>query len=178
MQHWYSGWWSAPVVSPFEPIQWQPDTDFKWMPTNVGVAEIRGIESNCTFRTSENRFYFKVGHTWMQAEDITKGTQTKGKKLIFRPEVKYDFQTGFKIRPIYVNINYCYVNRQFRDSNNSDTCPAHHLFNGNLGINYSFQEFQFDLKFQAYNIFNKEIEIFSGYPLPGREFRISIGIKY
>jgi len=159
-------------------IQWQPDSDFKWMPTNVGTAVMRGIENSCTFRTAENQFYFKASHTWMRAENKTANSPFKGNRLIFRPETKYDLQAGLNTHQFYFNLNYRYVDQQFRTNENSNTCPVYHLLNGNIGFTYPLKDIQLDIKLQTYNIFNKKIEVFEGYPLPGREFRISAGIKY
>jgi len=159
-------------------IQWQPDLDYKWMPTNVGTAEIMGLENSCTFREPENKFYFKITHTWMHAKDITPNTPNKVRTLIFRPKNKFDFQTGFKFQSASINLTYSFVDRQFRDIGNSDICPASHLINGNIGIAQKIKDMQLEMRFQIFNVLNKNIEIFNGYPLSGREFRFTTAIKY
>ncbi len=159
-------------------ILWEPGDDWKWAPQNVGKAFILGLENTFTFRLPENRYYIIIAHTMMKATNETPGSEQEGNRLIYRPNTKLDISSGFNAGPINVNINYRIVGKRFTDPDNAQELALYQLLNGNIGATFSIGKFEINTKLQALNLLNKSIYLLDGYPLPGREFRFSMGFEY
>ncbi len=162
-------------------IVWGTGSDWKWTPQNVGRARISGFENIWTIRLLENTAYLKIAHTWMKAVDETPDSPDKGNPLIYRPKNKIDINAGFKSWIFHFNLNYRLVGkrRYFNYSTYKyDYLNVYHLVNGNIGCYFSFSGFNVNTRLQAWNILDKSIYIMDGYPIPGRELRLSLGIKY
>ena len=162
-------------------IVWDAGPDWKWTPQNIGKAKIFGFEHIWTIRILENKAYFKIVHTWMKAIDETPGSPEKGSPLIYRPKNKIDINTGFKYKIFHLNFDYRFVGKR-RYFNYGiykyDDLNAYHLLNGNLGCYFSLFGFNINTRVEVWNIMNKSIYIIDGYPIPRREFRLYLGIKY
>ena len=158
-------------------ILWEAD-GAKWTPRNVGKTQISGLESAITFRLPSNFMYIKMAHTWMKAVDKTPNSPDYGNRLIYRPDHKFDISTGIDVSPFTVNINYRIVGKRFTDPGNTRTLSEYRFLNGNIGFFLSVSGIRADIRLQALNLLKKSIYLLEGYPLPGREYRISIGLQY
>lgn len=159
-------------------ISWGTDNLGVWMPLNIGKANISGIETGIKFRLPKEIAYLEIFHTWMKATDQTPQSATKGKRLIYRPNSKLDIQVGSTVKRFSINLNYQVVSKRYISGDNSQSLSDYRLLNGNIGFTFPFSGFTFDTRLQILNLLNKSIYIYDGYPLPGREFRISLGISY
>lgn len=159
-------------------ILWEPGDDWKWTPRNVGEALIKGLENSLTFRLPNNLLYFKIAHTWMKATDESPNSPNKGNRLIYRPDTKIDISTGLDLGPIHANLNYRVVGNRYTTPDNLKELAEYRLLNGNIGSYFIMGGFNVDVKLQAFNILDKSIYLLDGYPLPGREFRFTLGFAY
>ena len=159
-------------------ILWKSDTDWKWAPFNVGQAKISGFENNVLYRLPKNLVHFKLAYTKMKAIDNTPESANKDKRLIYRPDDKLDLSAGFQLNPITANISYSLVGERFTKDDNSESLPGYRLVNGNISSSFPINNMTLDAKLEVINLLDKNIYILDGYPIPGREFRFSVGLKY
>ena len=159
-------------------ILWAPGDDSKWTPHNMGRAIIQGLENTLTLRLPNNRTYVTISHTQMKATDETPNSTNNGNRLIYRPDTKIDISAGVNAGPIFVNLNYRIVGKRFTNPDNSEELSEYSLLNGNIGGDIPIGKIHIDAKFQALNLLDKSITILDGYPLPGREYRFSLGFEY
>ena len=158
-------------------IAWQPGTDFIWRPTNVGQANIAGIESGLLFRLPSEVVHASIYFTKMRATDETPGSATKGKRLIYRPENKWDFLFGTKLGPVSANVSYRVVSKSYITEDNSASLDGYQLLGANIGTEVAFSGLRLNLRLQGLNLLDKMIFLSDGYPLPGREFRFTVGVN-
>ncbi len=159
-------------------IAWAAGTDWIWRPSNVGTAKIRGIESGLRFRLPSEAAYIHINYTSMKAIDETDGSENKGKRLIYRPDNKWDVLVGTKLGSFYANIDYRIVSQSYTTADNSASLNGYQILNGNIGTTMGISGLKVDVKLQGLNLANKHLFIADGYPLPGREFRFTVGIEY
>lgn len=159
-------------------ILWEPRDDWKWTPRNVGQALIQGLENTITFRLPDNRAHIRVAYTRMKATDETKDSSNKGNRLIYRPDNKLDISVGARIRILQINLSYRIVDESFVSADNETKLPDYNLLNGNVSAHFKIGTLNLDAKFQILNLLDKSVFLMDGYPLPGREIRISLGIGY
>jgi len=159
-------------------ISWGADNLGIWMPLNIGKANISGIETGVKFRLPNEIAYLEVFHTWMKATDETPNSPTKGKRLIYRPNSKLDVQIGSTVKQFSINLNYRLVSKRYILSDNSNSLSDYNLLNGNVSYSLPIAGFVFDAKLQVLNMLDKSIYVYDGYPLPGREIRLNLGVNY
>jgi outer membrane cobalamin receptor len=163
-------------------INWSPSDELNafgfqvWQPQNIGRTNISGFEIGSNFWFLNNLFNFSMGHTYLLAKNKT---ANNGENFIlYRPKTKFDLSGGFNFKQLYLNINYGYVGKRFTQSDNSTSLPAYSLVNGSVRFLFNFAGVKLNTKFQILNLFDKSIYAIQGYPLPGRQFRISLGVEY
>lgn len=148
------------------------------MPLNIGKAQIRGWETGIKFSFFRERFYANIFSTWMKETDETAASATKGKRLIYSPDYKFDFIWGININNLSSSFNYRFVDKRYTTTENTKSLPDYHLLNGNLSYKIQFDKITVDTKIQVLNIFDKSIFLNDGFPMPGREYRFSLGLNY
>ncbi len=159
-------------------ISWNPDASYVWMPMNVGRASIEGVETGLKYHLPQSIAYWEVFHTWMKATDVTPEAATNGKRLLYRPDSKFDMIIGTVVRGVSLNLNYQWISKRFASADNTRKLPQYSLLNGNVGYSFPITSFTVDAKLEINNLFDKSIYVIDGYPSPGREFRFSLGVRY
>jgi outer membrane cobalamin receptor len=159
-------------------IDWQMDENSWYKPVNIGKAKVMGAESLFEIRLPNDRVHFNVSHTWMKATDESPYSPNKGSRLVYRPEYKFDITAGINIWDVQMNLNYRIVDKRFTQPDNIQSLPQYRLLNGNIGKTLSIGGLKFEAKIQALNLLDKSIYLLDGYPLPGREFRLTLGFHY
>jgi len=159
-------------------IAWGPNEAEVWMPQNIGKAQIRGLETCIKFSICQDRFYANFFHTYMRATDETDQAANQGKRLIYRPDSKFDLIWGMKLKHLSTSINYRRVSKRFTTIDNLKSLPAYQLLNSSISYFVSVYNFNMETKFQLLNIFDESIYLNDGFPMPGREFRFSLGFNY
>ena len=159
-------------------IIWESGSDWIWSPRNVGKAKVTGFENSLFYQLPNNLFQFRITHTRMKAVDNSTQSTNSGKRLIYRPDNKLDLFLGFQLKSMSTNIYYSIVGRRFTNEDNSKELPGYRTVNGNIGTTFSFDTITVNAKIQGFNLLNKSIYILDSYPIPGREFRFSLGICY
>lgn len=159
-------------------IQWQPVSESQWSPVNIGKSSIAGFENIWTIRLPGNVAHMKVSNTWMNATDKTLDSVNYGNRLIYHPNLKLDVNIGFSIRPVHLNLAYRYVDKQVAHIDNNIIRPHYQILNGNIGTDIALGNLKMEANLQIFNILDKRLVIMEGYPMPGREFRFSLGFTY
>jgi outer membrane cobalamin receptor len=159
-------------------ISWGTDEMGIWMPLNIGEATISGFEAGVKIRLPRELAYLEIFHTWMQATDETPNSATNGKRLIYRPDNKLDLQIGSTVQNFSINLNYRLVSKRYIAADNSSSLPGYQLLNGNINYALPLAGFVFDVKLEVLNILDRSVYVYDGYPMPGREFRLNLGVSY
>jgi len=158
-------------------IIWSPRaSDNKWMPTNVDKSLTSGLESYIGIKFLENKLKFEINHTYMDARDKS-GKANDGKLLIYRPFHKVDFNTALTIDIFDVNVNYQFLSARYVNTTNTAALPDVSRWNINVGANPNLFDLKWMVRLDVNNLFNKDYRLNDGYPLPGREVRMTIGLS-
>jgi vitamin B12 transporter len=153
-------------------ILWESDADWVYSPRNIGRAMISGIENEWSLKLPADRAYVTVAPTWMASRDMT---AAGGRELVYRPGYKLDISAGFKIGPFRLNGDYQAVDRRFTRADHSKSLDSYDLLGGNVQWNGEWLGFKLRTKFQVINLLDKNIFLIEGYPVPGREWRVTLG---
>lgn len=159
-------------------IEWAQGNDLWWRPTNIGKAKIAGVETGVKFRAPSEKLYANVYYTKMKATNETDGSLNKGQRLIYRPDDKWDFMVGTKLGPMSANLNYRVVSKSYINADNSSSLDGYSLVNANIGTTLKITSIMLNLRLQVLNLTDELVFLNDGYPLPGREYRFTVGVDY
>jgi len=159
-------------------IAWQPGDDFIWRPANIGKAVVNGVETGVRFRSPGNKFHVSVFYTKMKATDQTEDAVNEGKRLIYRPDDKMDIVAGLNMGRVSVNVNYRIVGKTYTTADNAASLDAYQLLNANIRGSLNVAGFDLFVRVQGLNLLDNRIFLYDGYPMPGREVRVTVGAEY
>ncbi len=158
-------------------ISWIPDENFRFSPQNIAAAKISGFEPSFTWRSSNDLFNLRLGYTRTKAEENSDDPATSGEKLLYRPEDKLDAIFSAHVFEVTLGAVYQLVSERFVRQDNAQSLPGYRLVD-------LFGKYRFSLAagYQVYlagavnNLLDKQIQVIEGYPTPGREFRLTVGV--
>ncbi len=155
-------------------------TMFVWKMMNVGKVETIGTDINVSAEchiTENVNLYITGSYNFTQAEDITDETsKTWRNQIIYTP--KHYGTSSITLETPWVNIIYNmiasserYTFAQNLPSYRIDTYTDHGV---SIYRKFNFGKHGIKIQFDALNLGGKNYEIIRFYPMPGRNYKISI----
>ena len=153
-------------------IRWIPTTAGYWTPENVEKVQSKGIESSLTFtkKTGKHQFSLNLGYAYTKSQN-----QETRKQLSYVPFHKIfgnlDYQyrfLGFYVQGMYNSLTYTTT-----DENYTDALKPY--FVSNAGVYLQVKNYK--LTFKINNIGNEIYETTSYYPMPKRNYLLSLNVN-
>jgi vitamin B12 transporter len=155
-------------------IQWESDAEWVYSPRNVGRARIRGIETEWSLSLPSERFHLALSPVWMDARDRT--VPGRSPRLVYRPDFKMDGEIGTRIASWRFNGTFLAMGKRVTQADLSKSLEPFERIGVNAQWEKNWRGGRFWVKGEANNLNNRSITIVEGYPLPGREFRLTVGL--
>jgi vitamin B12 transporter len=168
-------------------IQWIPISSENWSPENLDEIWSYGIEYHNTIH------YELVGKSKLILNmnyNLNKSTTEKpnavknlidNNQLTYTPVHQIKWGLNFEKEKYRFGVNHNFTSRQYTDEENNElrAVKAYDIFD--LLLNYKLQlakEHSLNLTARVNNLFDKQYEVRSAYPMPGRNFNISIKYNF
>jgi outer membrane cobalamin receptor len=115
----------------------------------------------------------------MDARNTSAG-EYHNKFLVYRSRHNLNLTLNLKWNYLSFAFDYRSFSRQFSDEANSSDfeIKPYSISNLTFRFNQQYNKWQPTFTFQIRNIFDENYQIIRMYPLPGREFRISLEMVY
>ncbi len=163
-------------------IGWVPVTASEWSPINVEQVWARGVEvsGNMQYQFSRKlsaQVWGTYTYTKSTKEKINDGGSATElhKQLIYTPYHQFKASVNMYYQQWTVGYSHLFVGDQFATSSNQLTLPYYNI--GDFSLTYQWKishQHQLLLNGKLNNAFNKDYEVRRGYPMPGRNYHISI----
>ncbi|MCK4755012.1 MAG: TonB-dependent receptor, partial [Calditrichia bacterium] len=159
-------------------IQWQ-SINLIYMPVNVNKTRNKGLEINSSIQLIDNMLDLTGNYTYLDARNKS-DDELNGKYLVYRAPHSFNLTLNWQWRFLSLNYDYRYIGKRYSDQNNTPEFELDPYEVSDLTFVFTkkYSKWQPVLSFQIKNIFDKRYEIIRLYPLPGREFRINLGVTY
>ena len=167
-------------------IQWVPLAGSSWSPRNVQQIWGRGGEAtiNTQFNLSQTTKICGWAHysyTRSTKEQITNGGNTAElhKQLIYTPYHQGKASIQLDHRRWQWGLASSYIGEQFTNAANSQVLPAYTTTD--LSLKYDWRinpDHRLDFTGSLNNIFNQAYEVRQGFPMPGRNYQVSITYQF
>ncbi len=155
-------------------INWAQREDEVWTPKNISKATINGLETKLSYQGLGELINFSAQYGYLNAVD----NSTKKNQLIYRPKHKADLKLNIRFSEFNLFWFFQYVGKRFTSSDNTNSLDAYSL--NNVGVLWQHPLIGGTIKvnLELRNIFDKQIQIIDGFPVSGREYRVTTGFEF
>jgi len=178
-------------ISTSDRILWTPESATIWKPINVGKVKSEGVDISLRSifaiskrLTSQTAINYTFGSALKKNQDFP-GDPSFNKQLIYLPKemvkasVMLNYLTTSKfIKFVSFSLFYNFSTRRYTNFENTEFIPRYDVLDGNIGLGFQQGDVELGLKFIANNIFNENYSVLPGYPMPLRNFKMELNIKY
>ncbi len=154
-------------------LQWTP-VGSVWTPVNVGNVSNYGLEFYGKWKEKMGEHHFDLNssyaYTLSRDDDL-------GRQLIYVPFHKFNANLNYSFRKITANYQFLFNGAVFTPSQKFNVVKEYWV--SNLGIYYALGSGEiYKIGFQVLNIWNKNYQIVSLRPMPGRNYMMNLTFKF
>jgi len=152
-----------------------------YLPENIGRVESKGWEFNYTGRLLRSLLVAKMHYAITDAikKNPTRDNDlTVGNRLPYIPYEMAGFSISATPGDVAISLTHAIVGGRFTDDTNAEELPAYGLTNGTIAIHQTLGAWQLIFKGEVNNVFDVEYEVFKDYPVPKRNYRMTVGLEY
>lgn len=162
-------------------ILWIPSGSFS-EPVNIKEVWSRGIEldGKMVFKFNHSDIQLNGGYTFARSTNEKKLSdldESYKKQLIYVPINRLFLKLTYSVRNWFISYDHQYSGIRYTTPDNSNFLPGYNLGNLSIGQFSSMNQTMTDVRLEVMNIWNKQYQSVAYYPMPGRYFRIVIGIN-
>lgn len=171
-------------ISAKDKIVWTPQRNFNWSPINIGKSESHNFLLNLSLAKEfddEFQVAADAGITFTNSKKTSESflnDPTVGKYFPYLPIQSIKGALMIDYRFVGFNLFYAHTGKRFSDFENKKLLNPFNILDGNISISSRLWKVNTSLKFEINNITNTNYEIISGYPMPLRNFKLTITINY
>ena len=156
-------------------ILWQPGYGGIWSPHNVGKAAIWGLELETGAGPLFDIFSFTWSYTWLNARDESGLPNEDGLQLPYRPEHLHKAIVQANTGLFHASAEFLYMSRRYASAANTVYLLPFHTIDLSAGLDVNLDSGTLSLLLTFRNIENTQYQMIEGYPVPGREARLTAG---
>lgn len=157
-----------------------------WSPNNVRKAWTRGLEATGTISKTTGKISAKVtgrySFTLATTEAVYDASKVGeiGNQLVFTPRHESGSSLRLSWKAFDLSITNNYTGRQFTDDGNTRylALKGYNITNVWLSRDFRMRNMTILVMTELNNIFNHEVNTRPGYPLPRRNFRAGITVRF
>lgn len=165
-------------------IVWSPNSAGLWMPSNIGISSSNVILIDANLKKQFSEFFsadLNVNYSYtssLKKSSEYEGDPTYGKQIFYLPQELAKFNLGLIYKQTGINIFYTFTGKRFTNFENTGYLKAVDLFEGNIFQNIETGKIHTQIRFEVNNIFNADYQMIAGYPMPLRNYKLSLSFEY
>ena len=153
-------------------IQWKPESANLWKPVNIQSVTSKGIEFDFNYLIQLNQHKINVNTQYSFTKSID---NTLKKQLIYVPNNKTSTNLNYQYKNWSFNYNFEYFDTVFITTSNTQILSDFNL--SAIEFSKTFFNDKWRINFYINNLFNKNYQIVSYRPMPGRNYKLNINFK-
>lgn len=166
-------------------IVWSPSgSNGKWTPGNIGMSESNVILMDLNMKKDLSKYLsvmIDFSYTYTQALKTSseyESDPTFNKQIFYIPEnmSKLNFSVNYKETGF--NLFYNFTGSRYTNFENTESLNAIDMVEGNLFHNFTVNKINAQVKFGVNNILNSNYQLISGYPMPLRNYNLTLSLNY
>lgn len=175
---------SYTFISAINKIVWTPQPNGLWSPQNIAESISKNLSFNIKLSKTilnDLEFNLDAGLQLVNSKKTSenyKNDPTKNKFVPYIPLQSTNINIGVQQKIFEINIFYSLIGKRYSDFVNTKTMKSFDLIDANISYKLLLFNVNIKLRFEVNNMFNKDYEIISGYPMPLRYFNLTLFIDY
>ncbi len=161
------------------------NSQYRWMMMNIGLAEITGVDVSSTSLWGlpwEINGRLRLSYTWQKALDKSDPTDnedaagTYGSQIAYIPNHSGSVSGSLEWHGAEISYSWIYVGRRWDNSSNIDVNRVEPWYTSDMSLSYPFKfgETTLRITLEINNLFDQQYEGIRNYPMPGRNFRLTL----
>jgi iron complex outermembrane receptor protein len=171
-------------ISAKDKIVWTPQRNLIWTPLNIAKSESNNFLINFSFAkdfADQLSVKFESGINFVNSVKTSESYSndpTKDKNFPYIPlqTIKLGFMLEYQF--FWLNLFYTHIGKRYSDFENKNSLNPYNILDGNISFNTEISGIDSELKLEVNNLTDTEYETISGYPMPLRNFIITLSLKY
>ena len=152
-----------------------------WMMKNIGQVTTHGLETGLELRTLDGpvRPALLLSYTYQRSMDKTdSGSTTWNHQLPYTPRHSASAVTWVETLIVNVSCNLIYSGEYYCNGYNGPQylMPSYYELGCSLWKSFRLDTSELSLKAECINLTDSRYELVRNYPMPGRQFRITVSI--
>lgn len=161
---------------------------YRWMMMNIGKVRIRGIDVTAMVQAApvpDVLLDANLTYTYQKAQDYTDpadygdGGTYKG-QIAYIPWHSGSATVHAGWRNLDVNYSFIYTGERYHNSSNIAANHEQPWYTSDLSASYSWRWLGAHIKLTAEcnNLFNQQYEVILNYPMPGRNYKLTLKLNF
>lgn len=155
---------------------------FRWTMVNLGKVEVKGLETNLqsNWIFDQLNILAKASYTYEQALDVTQGVEVVGQQIPYIPVNSGSLTLNADYKNFGLSYSYIYTGERYSQKANIPVNYVEPWYTHDLAFRYSFDfsKVNYSISAEVNNVFNQYYDVVLNYPMPGRNFRITLITKF
>ena len=162
-------------------ILWVPVNNI-WSPENIQKVWSRGIEleEKLDFKINKSNLRIFLGYAFVKStnqEKISKNDQSYEKQLIYVPEHSFSGNVDYLFRSFIISFNNSFTGKRYVTRDNEEYLPAYVISDLQIVKKFSVKKNSINVSFEINNIWDSEYQAIQYYPMPGRNYKLSVNLR-
>ena len=153
-----------------------------WMMKNIGLVTVHGFETGLELQTLQGlvRPALQVSYTYQRSMDKTdSGSSTWNHQLPYTPRHSASAVAWLENPIANISCNLLYSGEYYCNGYNGPEyrMPAYYELGCSLWWNVEMERIAMSMKLECINLTDSRYELVRNYPMPGRQFRMTISFE-
>ena len=165
-------------------IVWSPGSNGKWTPGNIGMSESNVILIDLNAKKDLSKYLtvmIDFSYTYTQALKTSSeysGDPTFNKQIFYIPENMSKINFSINYKETGFNLFYNFTGSRYTNFENTESLSAIDLVEGNIYHSFTVNNINTQVKFEVNNLLNSNYQLISGYPMPLRNYNVTLSLNY
>ena len=170
-------------ISAKDKIVWLPQRNFYWKPVNIASSVSESYLATLSLLSNHKsnwNFRYDLSFNYVESKKTNSNylnDPTEGKFFPYIPIESIKQAISIDLGIVSLNLFHTYYGKRFSDFENIKTLKSINLLDGNIIFSLNLFEINNSLKFEINNITNTDYQIISGYPMPLRNYKLTLFIN-
>lgn len=158
-------------------IVWQESAGL-WSPQNVDRSRTQGVETTLSLNPIPRIVTASINHTYLHATNLSDERTVKGKYLVYRPRHTVNASVDITYGMATLTYQFNYTTRRYVKPSNTIWLDPYEVSDVVLSIRQRIHNLRPKVSLQVKNMFDEEYQLIRHHPVPGREYRLTLGIDF
>lgn len=151
----------------------------RWIMYNIGQVAVKGVDVNLKMGfmvAKELVLNMGINYTYQQAEDVSLPTDDYGRQIPYVPFNSGSFIARCDYRKLKLNYSFIYTGYRYSQKANIIENYMQPWYTHDASVGYSFLLGKHSLVIngEANNLLNQYFDVVPNFPMPGRNYRLSL----